>query len=165
MPLYRDSIDSPLGAILIVSNDNAVCALDFEDCRPRMKRLLHARYGDVAPQEQADPHGVGERMAAYLDGDLGAVSTIPVDTGGTVFQRRVWKALRDIPPGTTATYGALAARLGNAKASRAVGLANSLNPVAILIPCHRVIGANGKLTGYAGGLQRKQWLLAHESQA
>jgi methylated-DNA-[protein]-cysteine S-methyltransferase len=104
-------------------------------------------------------------VRAYLAGSYGAIDGIPVDTGGTPFQRRVWSALRRIPAGQTLTYGALARRLGTPAASRAVGRAVSLNPVAIVVPCHRVIGADGRLTGYAGGLDRKRWLLAHERAA
>jgi methylated-DNA-[protein]-cysteine S-methyltransferase len=90
---------------------------------------------------------------------------LTVTTGGTDFQRTVWKALRAIPAGETRTYGQLAAAIGSPRAVRAAGLANGQNPVAVIVPCHRVIGANGTLTGYAGGLARKRWLLAHEGVA
>ena len=101
--------------------------------------------------------------AAYFKGDLTAIDGLKVANGGTDFQRAVWKALRAIPAGGTITYGALAARLGRPKAARAVGLANGANPIAIVVPCHRVVGADGSLTGYGGGMARKQWLLAHEA--
>ena len=93
---------------------------------------------------------------------MAALDQLPVRPGGTEFQRLVWAALRLIPPGTTTTYGQLAARIGRAKASRAVGLANGANPVAIVVPCHRVVGADASLTGYGGGIERKAWLIAHE---
>ena len=102
------------------------------------------------------------RLERYFAGDLGALASVRVDPGGTVFQRRVWSALRQLPPGRTASYGDLARAVGAAGAARAVGAANGSNPVAIVIPCHRVIGADGGLTGYAGGVERKQWLLRHE---
>ena len=104
-------------------------------------------------------------MAAYFDGDLRGLDGLTVKTGGTAFQRAVWAALRAIPAGETRSYGQLAAAVGAPKAVRAAGLANGQNPVAVIVPCHRVIGANGTLTGYAGGLERKQWLLAHEGVA
>src|SRR5580658_1788173 len=106
--------------------------------------------------------GPASRLEAYFAGELGALDEIPVETGGTEFQRAVWTGLRQIPTGTVTSYGDLAASLGRPKACRAVGYANSLNPVAIVLPCHRVIGKNRTLTGYAGGLERKRWLLAHE---
>ncbi len=104
-----------------------------------------------------------------IDSEIGPIvivtrpgAHVVVDTGGTEFQRRVWAELRAIPPGSTRTYGELAARLGGPNASRAVGLANSQNPLSIVVPCHRLVGSDGSLTGYAGGLARKQWLLRHE---
>jgi methylated-DNA-[protein]-cysteine S-methyltransferase len=99
---------------------------------------------------------------AYFAGDLSAIERLAVVTGGTDFQREVWAALRRIPAGRTLSYGALATQLGRPKAVRAVGLANGANPIGIVVPCHRVIGADGSLTGYGGGLERKRWLLAHE---
>jgi methylated-DNA-[protein]-cysteine S-methyltransferase len=101
-------------------------------------------------------------MRAYLAGDLGCLNCIPVSTGGTAFQQEVWSALRTIPPGTVLSYGEMAARLGKPGSYRAVGMTNALNPIAIVVPCHRLVGANGALTGYAGGLERKRWLLQHE---
>jgi methylated-DNA-[protein]-cysteine S-methyltransferase len=103
-----------------------------------------------------------DRLAAYFAGDLFAVDAIETRTGGTPFQRAVWSALRPIPPGTTVSYGELARAIGRPAASRAVGAANGANPIAIVVPCHRVIGANRTLTGYGGGLARKAWLLEHE---
>ncbi|MBX9614605.1 MAG: methylated-DNA--[protein]-cysteine S-methyltransferase [Caulobacteraceae bacterium] len=101
-------------------------------------------------------------VEAWFAGDLGALDGLVVKTGGTAFQTAVWAALRAIPAGETRSYGQLAAAVGSPKAVRAAGLANGQNPVALIVPCHRVIGANGSLTGYAGGLERKRWLLAHE---
>jgi len=102
------------------------------------------------------------RLAAYFDGDLGALAELPVLTDGTPFQRRVWDELRRIPVGQTISYAELARRIGKPKAMRAVGAANGKNPVAIVVPCHRVVAANGTLWGYGGGLPRKAWLLKHE---
>ena len=111
---------------------------------------------------RVDPLGMSGRLQNYFEGELSAFDGAPVDPAGDGFQRKVWLALREIPPGETISYGALAARLDNPTASRAVGMANSRNPIGIVLACHRVIGANGALTGYAGGLARKTWLLRHE---
>ena len=163
MKLLIDHVPSPLGTLLIVSDGENLCALDYRDFDERLRRLLRRRSGDdLQFTETDDPQGFSTNIRAYLDGQLDLIETVPVSAGGTSFQQRVWSALRQIPTGTTATYGELAAGLGKPAASRAVGLANALNPVAIIVPCHRVIGANGKLTGYAGGLDRKRWLLGHE---
>jgi methylated-DNA-[protein]-cysteine S-methyltransferase len=104
-------------------------------------------------------------MNDYFLGDLSAINSIPVTTGGTSFQRDVWAELRTIQAGTTLSYGALARQLGRPKSARAVGLANGANPVSIVVPCHRLVGADGSLTGYAGGISRKRWLLIHEGAA
>ena len=162
MSLLIDHLDSPVGEVLVLTDGEKLCALDFRRYEDRMNRLLEPRFEGQKRQDADDPQGVSSKLQAYFEGHLSAVDDIPVDTGGTAFQKRVWAALREIPAGKTSTYGELAGKLGNPGASRAVGLANSLNPVAIVVPCHRVIGANGTLTGYAGGLERKKWLLEHE---
>ena len=153
----------PLATLLIVTDsEGALRALDFDDYEPRLRRLLGRHYGDYALTEGAAPLAVTKALDAYFAGDLTALDRLPTATAGTPFQRAVWKALRQIPAGATLSYGALAAKLGKPGASRAVGLANGSNPLAIVVPCHRVIGANGSLTGYAGGVERKTWLLEHE---
>lgn len=162
MTLFTDRIPSPLGTVLLVSDGESLCALDYEGFEARMERLLRARFGEVRRMEADDPQGFSSCVRAYFAGRLDALDGVPVSTGGTGFQRLVWAALREIPLGRTVTYGELAARLGKPTASRAVGHANSLNPVAIAVPCHRVIGGNRSLTGYAGGIERKRWLLGHE---
>ncbi len=160
--LRTDTIESEIGPIVVVTNARALCALDFGDCEERMKELLTRRFEEIVLRHEANPLGVSEKVKAYLAGELHSLDGIAVDPGGTEFQQTVWSALRGIPVGTTRTYGQLAASIGRPAASRAVGLANSLNPVAIVIPCHRVIGSSASLTGYAGGFPRKQWLLRHE---
>ncbi|MBC8162059.1 MAG: methylated-DNA--[protein]-cysteine S-methyltransferase [Roseiflexaceae bacterium] len=160
--LHIDRIASPIGEILLVVDGAQLVALDYAGYEPRMLKLLARRYGPLTLEEAADPHGYSTLVRAYLAGDLAALDGIPVNTGGTPFQQQVWQALREIPAGQVQTYGGLAARLGRPSAARAVGMTNSLNPVAIVLPCHRVVGANANLTGYAGGLERKQWLLDHE---
>lgn len=161
--LLVDTIASPIGAVWIVSDGQALCALELGDDAERLLRRLRARYGeDARPKDAADPLGLTARARAYFAGELDALTGVPVDGGGTAFQRRVWAALREIPAGETRSYSELAARLGMPRARRAVALANARNPIALAVPCHRVVGADGTLTGYAGGLERKRWLLAHE---
>jgi methylated-DNA-[protein]-cysteine S-methyltransferase len=163
--LILSRLPSPLGEILLVTDaGGAVRALDFHDFEPRMLRLLGRHYAafDLSPGEA--PVAVREALEAWFGGDLAALDRIPVATGGTDFQRSIWAALRTIPAGRTWTYGRLAQTIARPSAVRAAGLANGANPVALIIPCHRVIGADGTLTGYAGGLERKRWLLAHEAR-
>jgi len=165
MQLRIDKLDTPLGPLLIVVSEAAICVVDFGDEDGSIMPLLRKRFGDdVTLREADDPLGTRSALTAYFDGDLTAVDTLPVNGGGTPFQARVWTALRDIPAGTTESYGQLAARLGKPTASRAAGAANGRNPINIVVPCHRVIGADGTLTGYGGGLWRKRWLLAHEGR-
>jgi methylated-DNA-[protein]-cysteine S-methyltransferase len=140
-------------------------AFDWEGYEPRMQRLLRRRYGAVTPRNDRVPQALKTTLLAYFGGELNSLITIACATGGTPFQQAVWSALRDIPAGRTESYGALAARIGRPSAVRAVGLANGANPIGLVIPCHRVIGANGSLTGYGGGIARKQWLLQHEGAA
>ena len=160
--LHTDTIDSEIGPIVIVTRPGALCAVDFAECAERMKTLLSRRFEDFALVHEDNPLGVSEKLLAYFAKDYAALDDVVVDTGGTEFQRRVWVELRAISPGSTRTYGEQAARLGGPNASRAVGRANSQNPLSIVIPCHRLVGSDGSLTGYAGGLARKQWLLRHE---
>lgn len=161
--LRLDRLPSPLGEILLVTDEaGAVRAIDFHDYVPRMTRLLRLHYGGQPLTDGAAPVETRQALTAYFDGQFEALADIPWATGGTAFQQQVWTALRDIPAGTASTYAALAARIGKPRAIRAVGAANGANPIAILVPCHRLIGADGSLTGYGGGLQRKRWLLEHE---
>ena len=156
-------VATPIGAALLVSDAEGVLrALDFADYAARMQRLLRLHYGSVELQSRPAPPSLRSALTRYFDGELSALEDITWRTAGTVFQRNVWQALTSITPGTTTTYGALARTLGVANAARAVGMANGSNPVGIVVPCHRVIGADGTLTGYGGGLHRKQWLLQHE---
>jgi len=161
--LHLDRLPSPIGEVLLVTDQAGIVrALDFHDYVPRMTRLLRLHYGAIAPEAGAAPATVRKAVTDYFKGQFDALSAIPWATGGTALQRAVWTALIDVPAGTTSTYSALAARIGKPAATRAVGAANGANPIAIIVPCHRLIGANGSLTGYAGGLERKQWLLRHE---
>nr|AIA10511.1 methylated-DNA-[protein]-cysteine S-methyltransferase [uncultured bacterium]AIA10842.1 methylated-DNA-[protein]-cysteine S-methyltransferase [uncultured bacterium] len=162
MELLIDKFDSVLGKILLVSDGERLCALDYADYEDRMMMLLRRHYPVFELRETIDPQGFSTLLSAYFAGEITCVNRIPVNPGGTAFQQRVWSALRTIPPGTTLTYGELATQLGKPTAYRAVGMTNALNPIAVVVPCHRLVGANGFLTGYAGGLERKRWLLQHE---
>ena len=165
MELLIDEIECALGTVVLVARAGRLCGLDYGDGRDRLEATLAARYPDPRLVPALDPFGFSARLRAYLAGDLAAIDDIPVETGGTPFQRRVWTALRRIPAGRTVAYAALARRLGRPAATRAVGAANGRNPVAIVVPCHRLIGSDSSLTGYAGGLARKRWLLRHEGVA
>ena len=162
MKLFIDRLESPMGTIVLITNGDRLCALDFADCQQRTLNLLHKRYQSFELVDQIDPFGFSQQVRAYLAGNYASLHDLAIDPGGTDFQQLVWRALRQIPVGKTITYGDLAVKVGKPTAARAVGMANSLNPIAIVVPCHRVIGARSQLTGYAGGLVRKQWLLAHE---
>ena len=153
-------VETPVGRLALAVADGSLVRVDFGE--RKLRRGLKERFGEVTLRERRDPCGFAAGMRAYLRGDLGAIDEFRTDTGGTEFQRKVWKQLRRIPHGKTISYGELARRIGRPTASRAVGLANGSNPISVVIPCHRVIGADGRLTGYGGGLPRKEWLLRHE---
>ncbi len=160
-----EHLATPTGRMLLVTDDRQrLRALDWADHEPRMQRLLRLHYGanGVALREAARPSPARAALLAYFDGDFDAIADMPTATNGTEFQRQVWDALRRIPAGQTVSYGGLATAIGRPAAIRAVGLANGSNPIAIVVPCHRVIGADASLTGYGGGLERKRWLLTHE---
>jgi methylated-DNA-[protein]-cysteine S-methyltransferase len=163
MNLLLDRMASPLGEILLVTDGAALRALDFSGFEARMHRLLRLQYGPVVLREGDAPPAIRDALGAYFAGSVEALDGIAVETGGSDFQRLVWSAVRAVPAGGTCTYGVIAARIGAPRAHRAVGAANGANPVAIVIPCHRLVGANGALTGYGGGIERKSWLLRHEA--
>jgi methylated-DNA-[protein]-cysteine S-methyltransferase len=163
--LLTDTVATPIGELVLICDEaGRLRATDWTDYDQRMHRLLARHYGDAHFTLTAATHpcGLASAMTAYFDGDIHAIDSLPVATEGTAFQKSVWQALRAIPAGQTISYGDLAMRLGKPTAIRAVGLANGANPIGIIVPCHRVIGANGSLTGYGGGLERKRWLLNHE---
>jgi methylated-DNA-[protein]-cysteine S-methyltransferase len=160
--VLRDRIETPLGPMLLLARDGELIGLEFDDQPERIARDLRLRFGASGLFPAANPHGFSDRIRAYFAGELLAIDDIPADGGGTEFQRRVWAELRRIACGKTSSYGKLAKRLGDAQATRAVGLACGRNPIAVVVPCHRVIGADGALVGYGGGLDRKSWLLRHE---
>jgi O-6-methylguanine DNA methyltransferase len=156
-------LPSPLGDLLAVTAaDGTLHALDFADFEARLHRLFARHHPQAMLTPGEPPAELTGALAAYFAGTVTALDGLPVARIGSEFQRRVWAALRQIPAGETRSYGQLAAAIGQPTASRAIGLANGANPVGIVVPCHRVIGSGGALTGYAGGVERKAWLLRHE---
>ena len=146
-------VDSPVGTLTLAAGPRGLCALAFGDRLPKL----------AAPtREGKPPREISAALEAYFAGDLRAIDALEVDPQGTGFQQRVWAALRTIPAGTTWSYAGLARFVGHATATRAVGAANGRNPIALVVPCHRVIASDGTLGGYGGGLEAKRWLLQHE---
>jgi methylated-DNA-[protein]-cysteine S-methyltransferase len=162
---FYDQIKSPIGELLLVADkDGALRLTWFEDGDERWRSFFKRHYPEVALEKRRDPFGLASALKGYFKGDIFILDKLPVVFAGTPFQLKVWKALRHIAGGTTTSYGALAKKIGEPKAMRAVGLANGANPVGVVVPCHRVVGSDGSLTGYGGGLPRKKWLLAHEAR-
>jgi len=163
--LRVDFTETPIGRFAIVADERGhVRAAGFVSGHARMQRLLQSLAQDAqcTLTHEPNPAGVSERVERYFVGDLAAFEGMPVELDGTPFQREVWRALCDIPSGQTRSYGDIATSIGRPTAVRAVGLANGSNPISLIVPCHRVIGSSGSLTGYAGGIERKRWLLQHE---
>jgi methylated-DNA-[protein]-cysteine S-methyltransferase len=165
MKLRLERFTSSIAIILLVTDDDGILrALEFSENESRMMRLLHHYYPGHMLTGGAASASLKQMLRAYLNGDTAALAAVPTATAGTPFQREVWKALRSIPAGVTVSYGQLAASIGRKGASRAVGAAIGANPIPIVVPCHRVIGADGSLTGFGSGLPRKRWLLDHEQR-
>ena len=162
---FFDSVKSPIGELVLAADAGGSLRFTwFETGNERWRASLSRRYPDIALERKRDPFGFVSALKTYFDGDIFVLDSLPVSFAGTPFQLKVWKALRKIPGGTTTSYGALAKKIGEPSAMRAVGLANGSNPVGVVVPCHRVVGSDGSLTGYGGGLPRKRWLLAHEAR-
>src|SRR5215813_10317519 len=160
-----DRVATPIGELIVVADgDGNLRTIDWTDHEVRMKQLLDRQYGkgSYTLKPARNPGGLSSAMRRYFDGDLKVIEALPVKTAGTAFQKSVWRALSRIKCGSTISYAELARRIGKPKAVRAVGLANGQNPIGIVVPCHRVIGSNGSLTGYGGGLERKRALLELE---
>jgi methylated-DNA-[protein]-cysteine S-methyltransferase len=160
--LFVTELETPEGAITFARRGERLVALCFKDHWPRLKRELEKRFGALELVPDAKGGRAGLALRRYLGGDLTALDALEVDTQGTPFQERVWSRLRQIPAGATWSYAELARAIGRPSAVRAVAGANAKNPVSVVVPCHRVIAADGKLSGYGGGVPRKRWLLTHE---
>jgi methylated-DNA-[protein]-cysteine S-methyltransferase len=160
--LLLDRVATPIGELLVVADARGrLRMLEFADRQERWRSVFRRHFDSKTFIEKRDAD-IAATLKRYFAGDIAALDQIETDAQGTDFQRACWKNLRRIKPGTTTSYGALAAKLGKPAAMRAVGLANGANPIAIVVPCHRVVGSDGSLTGYGGGLERKRWLLDHE---
>ena len=164
MQLFVECIKTPIGALLITHDGRALANLAFLDREERRARELKRDIPGARLKRTIKPTPFATALARYFDGDIRAIDKLPIITIGTDFQKRCWQALRRVRPGTTRTYGAHARTIGRPAASRAVGAANGFNPISIVIPCHRLVGANGALVNYGGGLERKRWLIDHEAQ-
>jgi len=163
--LFLDTVKTPIGAILLVADAGGTMRmLEFEDKPARWRSVFRRHFRNGEFRRKRDPGGVSSKLKRYFDGDIAVLDEIAVGAQGTDFQQACWRNLRGIPAGTATTYGALARKMGKPAAMRAVGLANGANPIAVVVPCHRVVGADGSLTGYGGGLARKRWLLDHEAR-
>jgi len=161
-----ESLTTPFGPILVaVDAQDRLCAVEFWNDEAEMRTLLRRHFGAAGVTFGKVAAPIRQAFERYFAGDRTALKSVPWTTGGTEFQRKVWQALTTIPAGETWSYAQLAAAIGKPTAVRAVGLANGANPIPIVVPCHRVIGANGSLTGFGGGLERKRWLLRHEGAA
>lgn len=163
--LVFDRTETPIGELIVVADAaGRLRAIDWTDHESRMQRLLRLQYGmhgfDLTAKR--DPHGLIKAMRAYFRGRIDAIDALPVHYAGTDFQTAVWRALRRIAPGRTRSYAELARTIRRVAAVRAVGAANGANPISVVVPCHRLIGSDGSLTGYGGGIERKRWLLEHE---
>ncbi len=156
------TLASPLGPVHLAVHAGALCALGFDEQWPTLMRGVGQRFGWSGADAGEEVRDFTRALEAYFAGEVSAIDALAVDPGGTEFQQEVWARLRHIPAGRTASYAEIARRIGRPQAVRAVGMANARNPVSIVIPCHRVIAADGSLHGYGGGLDRKRWLLAHE---
>jgi methylated-DNA-[protein]-cysteine S-methyltransferase len=163
--LHQCGFRTPIGEMVLVTSGRGLCALEYADEWERAQAGLQRRFGTLELKGCKSLRQVTSRMQRYFDGELGALAGIEVDLDGTPFQLAVWNELRNIPAGKSISYAMLASRIGRPGAARAVGSANRRNPIALVVPCHRVIGATGELRGYAGGLNRKKWLLDHELSA
>jgi methylated-DNA-[protein]-cysteine S-methyltransferase len=156
------SFESPVGALDLVIGSAGLRILEFRDREGMpVRRTDRSRRAGTEAMSR-DARSIVGRLRAYFDGEIDALEDVPVAPEGTPYQLRVWAALRKVPVGRTVSYRELAVRIGQPTGVRSVALCNARNPVAIVIPCHRVIGSNGTLVGYGGGLDRKQWLLEHE---
>jgi methylated-DNA-[protein]-cysteine S-methyltransferase len=178
--IHWTTMETPVGPVAVAWSGATVVAIHMEETedrkgwngaylrtRPqdRLAADLIARFGDVELERADAAAGPAQKLARYFAGDVRAIDGLAVDPAGTPFQEKVWKRLREIPAGGTTTYGELAKSVGRPGAARAAGGAVGANPIPIVIPCHRVLAANGTLNGFGGGLVRKRWLLEHEGAA
>ena len=154
--------NSPIGELRVATKDEKLVGLAFVDSWTRVERHLTRWFPDDDIRLATRARAIGDRLSAYMTGELDGLAELPIETAGTDFQRRVWTAIQEVPPGETESYTELARAAGNPNAVRAAGTACGANPVWLVIPCHRIVRSDGDLGNYGGGLERKEWLLAHE---
>jgi methylated-DNA-[protein]-cysteine S-methyltransferase len=162
MSFQLETVKSPLGPITMAYGSEGLLALQFDEGEPPLEERLQRSHPGAVWNRVKGPSEIARALRSYFEGDLSALARLPVAARGTDFQQQVWTRLRNLNPGETTSYGALARQMGRPKAVRAVGSANALNPIALVVPCHRVLASDGSLHGYAYGLERKAWLLRHE---
>ncbi|MFZ5468824.1 MAG: methylated-DNA--[protein]-cysteine S-methyltransferase [Myxococcota bacterium] len=155
-------VDSPLGPVALAVGPHGLCAVELDATQQALMEKLSQSHPDATFSPGVRAARVAQRLNAYFEGEVTALDELAVAPEGTAFQQRVWRALRDIPAGRTVSYAQLAQAIGQPKATRAVGAANAKNPLAVVVPCHRVVAADGSLGGYSGGVEKKAWLLRHE---
>ena len=153
---------TPIGRLMVAAHDDRLCLVHFDSTDAAARKTLSRWYPDERVTTARDPAGAVTVLTSYFEGEVNALDGVQVEMNGTPFQLRVWGALRSVRAGVTASYMDIARRIRAPKAVRAVGAANGANPIPIVVPCHRIIGSSGSLTGYGGGLDRKRWLLRHE---
>jgi methylated-DNA-[protein]-cysteine S-methyltransferase len=165
-PFIRQTIETPIGGLTLIARGERLSMAEFADCEHRMAKWLRARLSKAGGElkDGEVPVATARAFAAYFEGEIAILGTVEVEFSGTPFQNQVWSALRGIPPGRAFAYGVFAEQLGRPQAARAVGHANGANPLSIVVPCHRLVGAGGALVNYGGGLWRKRWLLDHEQR-
>ncbi|MEQ1868269.1 MAG: methylated-DNA--[protein]-cysteine S-methyltransferase [Micropepsaceae bacterium] len=164
MQLFVERIKTPIGALLITHDGKRLANIAFADREDRRAKELKRDFPDAELERAHERSRFPTALERYFEGDIRAINRLPVIDFGTEFQRRCWKELRRVRAGTTRSYGNHARAIGRPNASRAVGAANGFNPISIVVPCHRLIGANGSLIHYGGGLERKRWLIDHEAR-
>ncbi len=164
MQLFVERIKTPIGSLLITHDGKRLANIAFADREDRRARELARDFPNAQIKRAAKPTFFAAALTRYFDGDIRAIDKLSVLDFGTDFQKQCWKALRRIAPGTIRSYGEQATIIGRPSASRAVGAANGFNPISIVVPCHRLVGANGGLVHYGGGLERKRWLIDHEAR-
>ncbi|MEQ1865664.1 MAG: methylated-DNA--[protein]-cysteine S-methyltransferase [Micropepsaceae bacterium] len=164
MQLFVERIKTPIGALLITHDGKRLANIAFADREDRRAKELKRDFPDAELKRAPERSRFAEVLSRYFAGETHAIDKLPILDVGTQFQKRCWAALRRVPPGTTRSYGEHARIIGRPNAPRAVGAANGFNPISIVVPCHRLVGANGSLIHYGGGLERKRWLIDHEAR-
>lgn len=164
MQLLVERIKTPIGPLLITHDGKALANIAFADREERRAKELARDFPDAEVKRATKLTNLAAALTRYFDGEIRAIDKLPVVVFGTDFQKQCWAALRRVRPGTTRTYGDHASAIGRPSASRAVGAANGFNPISIVVPCHRLVGASGSLIHYGGGLERKRWLIEHEAR-